>query len=381
MTERSEATGGTPDRADHPPRHIAIVLPTLEAGGAERVHVDLASGFLARGHRVSMVLRRARGPLLDALDPAVEVHDLDVARVRGLPVPLARKLRGLAPDAVLAAMWPLTGITALASRVARVPARIVLGEHTDFRRARYISGSERRLLALAGRRVYGLADGVAAVSEGVADGLAAVARVPRERIAVVPNPIRPPGTADPDAADAELLAWWHGGEHALVAVGSLKPAKAYRDLLEAMARLRERVDARLLVIGEGPLRGELEAARGALGLDEAVRFAGFRADPAPLVRRADLFVLSSRWEGFGNVIVEALGCGVPVVATDCESGPREILDGGRHGTLAPVADPAGLAAAIEVALAAPVDREALLRRAADFAPEIAVASYLDLLVG
>ena len=360
-------------------KHVAFVLPSLAAGGAERVQVELAHAFLARGHRISFVLRQRRGDLLDALDPAISVHSLDVARVRGLPVPLVRTLRALRPDAVLAAMWPLTGMTAALCRLVQPRPRIVVSEHTDFRTARYIGGAERRLLRRAGRAIYGTADALVAVSNGVADGLSSVAGLRRDRIVVIPNPIRTPGDARPDPGDAELLGWWKRGDRMLVSVGSLKEAKGYPDLLDAVARLREAGDMRLVVVGEGPLRAALEEQRAALGLDDAVRFVGFRADPAPLVRQADLFVLSSRWEGFGNVIVEALGSGVPVVATDCRSGPREILADGRYGTLAPVADPVGLARAIRTALDASPDREALRRRAADFAPDIAAEAYLRLL--
>ena len=358
--------------------HIALLLPNLEPGGAERVQVTLADEFRRRGHRVTFVLMERRGALLDALDPAHGVVALGTGRLRAVPRPLVALLRSLRPDALLASMWPLTGIAAVAARMTGT--RAVLSEHTDLRIAPAVSRAERRLLRLAGRRVYGLGHATVAVSVGVAEGIEAVARVPRERIAVIPNPIPPPGDGAPGPGDRDLIAWWRGGERALVAVGALKPAKAYDDMLAALAEVRRTLDARLVVVGEGPLRAELEGEIARLDLADGVRLAGFRADPAPLVRSADLFVLSSRREGFGNVIVEAMGCGVPVVATDCRSGPREILAGGRHGTLAPPADPAALAAAIRLALDAPVDADALRRRAADFAPQGAAEAYLRLLL-
>ncbi|WP_372923147.1 glycosyltransferase, partial [Roseovarius sp.] len=115
-----------------------------------------------------------------------------------------------------------------------------------------------------------------------------------------------------------------------------------------------------------------------LGVADRVILAGFHPDPTPFYKTADLFVLSSDYEGFGNVIVEALACGTPVVSTDCPSGPGEILDGGRYGRLVPVGDAPALAKAIETSLGDTTDRDALIRRADDFAPQIAARKYLDL---
>ena len=134
-----------------------------------------------------------------------------------------------------------------------------------------------------------------------------------------------------------------------------------------------------MLVGTGQGEAGLRAIAGDLGIAGRVIFAGFHPDPTPFYRTADLFVLSSDYEGFGNVIVEAMACGTPVVSTDCPSGPAEILEGGRHGRLVPVNDPAALAAAIQAALSEKPDRAALQRRAADFAPDIAARRYLDLL--
>jgi glycosyltransferase involved in cell wall biosynthesis len=162
-------------------------------------------------------------------------------------------------------------------------------------------------------------------------------------------------------------------------VGSLKPAKDFALLLAAFAKLRQHSNARLLILGEGPLRGELEALKCRLGLDGAVDMPGFVASPYPYLAKADVFVLSSAWEGFGNVIVEALACGTPVVSTDCPSGPGEILADGRYGMLVAPGDAAALAQAILASLAAEHDRAALIRRSQDFSVAKAAEQYLELL--
>lgn len=158
----------------------------------------------------------------------------------------------------------------------------------------------------------------------------------------------------------------------MLAVGSFKTQKNFPLLIRAFAQLPQSLKAKLIILGEGVLRPELEMLIQELGLQERVALPGFALDPSCWYRSADLFVLSSNWEGFGNVIVEALECGMPVVSTDCPSGPAEILANGRYGQLVPVGDATALAAAIQASLLEAHDHEALRRRAQDFAvPKIA----------
>lgn len=187
----------------------------------------------------------------------------------------------------------------------------------------------------------------------------------------------------PDAMtddDRRALNGWLAGETRLIAVGALKPAKGYNVLLRALADLRRRRDARLLILGEGPLRSELEVLSHDLCVAHSLWMPGFRPNPATFLQDAHVFVLSSNWEGFGNVIVEALAAGVPVVSTDCPSGPAEILAGGDYGRLVPVGDPRAIAQAVEATLEAPSDPASLTARAQNFVPAKAARAYLDLLV-
>lgn len=360
---------------------ISMLLPDLRGGGAERVQLDLAKGFLARGRAVEIVLMRAEGELLSLVPDGAKIVDLKAPRLRGALLPLARHLRRTRPDALLAAMWPLTSVAVWARDLARVPTRVVVSDHTDYMAAPPgASRAGRAKLQASMRWSYPRADGVVAVSGGVARTVAGLAGMARDRVSVIHNPVRPPSparTQEPCTAAAEWAR--HDGPR-LIAVGSLKPAKDYALLLKAFAQARRQADARLLILGEGALRGELEGLRGRLGLDGVVDMPGFVADPYPCLAKADLFVLSSAWEGFGNVIVEALACGTAVVSTNCPSGPGEILEDGRHGTLVPVGDADALATAILAALAATRDRPALIRRAQDFSVEKAADAYLKLLL-
>ncbi len=358
---------------------IAVLIVNLAGGGAERVCLNLVNAFVARGLRVDLVLLDAKGVLLPLVDPRVRVVDLAAPRIRQAAVPLARYLRDTRPRAMLANVWPLTTMAVAAGAAVGSGTRIVTVEHTTWSLDERSQLRRNRwplvvtLHALAGR-----ADARVAVSAGAADDLAAVSGVARSRIHVIHNPIV--GGVRPDAASELPSAWAEGSHRRILAVGALKPAKDYPTLLRAFATLRAHVDARLLVVGEGGERERLVALTRELGVAEHVDFAGYLPSPAAAYARAHLHVLSSAREGFANVLVEALEQGTPVVSTDCRSGPREILEDGRYGTLVPVGDDVALAASMERALDAPVDRAALQARAACFSVDRAVDAYLELLL-
>ena len=364
-----------------PRERIAIVLPNLAGGGVERVRLLLAEQFLAQGYAVDFVLAQARGELIEEVPKGSRIVSLDAPRLLSVPWRLSNYVRRERPDAMLAALWPLTGLAGLALRLARSNIPLVVSEHNDLRKVPSIKPRERVLLKLLGPWLYGRAARVVAVSRGVKDSLIETGRLEPGSIAVIHNPIRQSGPDDPDPADCALLDWWGEGRAIkLIAIGSLKPQKDYPTLLGALRRIRETREARLIVLGDGPERDRLEALARSEGLDEAVRFPGFRAEPYPFLKRADLFVLSSQWEGLGNVITEALLCGCRVVATDCQSGPAELLADGRFGTLVPVADPEALATAVAEKIARPHDPLPGIAWASQFTPEATARAYLQLLL-
>ncbi len=356
-------------------------MPNLQGGGAERVTVNLANAFHQRGHAVDMVLLKAEGALLGALDPGVRVVDLKVARVRWALLPLVRYLRRERPAALLANMWPLTLNAVWARALARVPTRLVVAEHTTWSQSELLA---RRTVGWQVRqsmhRFFPGADGIVAVSQGAADDLARFASLQRSSISAIYNPVVDTAKLPTTALPAAPAGWCQGGHQRVLAVGTLKPIKDYATLLEAFALLRRTVDARLLILGEGECRAELEAQARRLGIEGEVFMPGFVVDPAPYYRHAHLHVLSSSGEGFANVIAEALAAGTPVVSTDCPSGPREILADGQFGRLVPVGDAQALAHAIAESLDAPHDRAALVARAQHFSIDRAVDQYLALLL-
>ncbi|GAB3770556.1 glycosyltransferase [Ramlibacter monticola] len=356
---------------------IAIVLPTLHGGGAERLHLNLAHDWIRRGYAVDFVLMRKKGELLPLVSSRIRVIDLSADRIREAILPLRRYLRQEHPDYTIAALWPLTSAAVAAWLLSGRRGRLFLSDHshlsTSCVRDLHVPLS---LLGASMGLTYPLATGVIAVSEGVKNDMLQLAHLQARHVNVIYNPTAT-GVSPRRESNATVNSLW--GERCrqrILTVGNLKPAKDHATLLKAFAQLPLELGARLVILGEGKLRPQLEQQAAELGIADRISMPGFVADPYPWFRSADLFVCSSQWEGFGNVLVEALECGVPVVSTDCPSGPSEILEGGRFGRLVRLGDPAALAQAIEAHLGARHDRELLRKRALAFAVPTISEEYL-----
>lgn len=391
---------------------LALLLLSLSAGGVERATVRLAGELARRGFAVDLLVCRPRGELRDAVPPGVRVVPLaDAGTVRGRlaalraagrawpallrPVLLAlhasralrhlpalvRYLQAERPAALLSAKTPVNLMALWARRRAGVPLRLVVSERVQLSAiATADRPAKRSALPRLAARFYPEADAIVTVSGGVADDLAALIGLDRARVTVVYNAVVDAAFAGRAAQPAPHPWLEDGGAPVLLAVGRLHRDKDYPTLLRAFARLRRQRPVRLLVLGEGPQRAELQALADRLGIGDAVAMPGFCANPMAAMARAAVLALTSRSEGFGNVLAEALACGCPVVSTDCPSGPREILDGGRYGRLTPVGDADALAAALAATLDAPVDRVALRARGSLFSADRAADAYLALLL-
>jgi glycosyltransferase involved in cell wall biosynthesis len=357
---------------------ISVLLPNLQGGGAERVAVNLANDFARRGYSIEVVLLSCNGPFLMDLDRSIRVIDLQVRRFRGLLLPLLRYLRQKKPDSLLVFMWPLTVMALWAKILARVDTRVVVVEHTTWSKDEIVRSLFTRFLAQSSMHCsFKKASAVVAVSHGVADDLSHFARIERALIKVIYNPIVCIKSSTQRVLPKQTPApWWNGTHRCVLAVGALKPVKDYATLILAFMHLLKYVNSRLLILGEGECRTELETQVKDLGMEGYVFIPGFAKVLSPYYQRADLFVSSSTAEGFGNVIVEALEAGTPVVSTDCQSGPREILLNGRYGSLVPVGDPLALASAMIKSLEVKHDVEALKARARYFSIDEAANEYL-----
>lgn len=361
---------------------VALLITNMAAGGAERVSLNLVNAWVEMGLEVDLVLLKAHGPLLNDLDQRVRVVDLALTDVRKLPFVMAGYLRHTRPAALLACMWPLTAAAVLANVFSGMKARLVLAEHTTWSATRFYQGMVRRLiLRWSMRLLFPLAGHVITVSEGAADDLARVSMRPRSKVLKVYNPVVHATSASMSVIRPDFPErWLNGGHFKILAVGSLKEIKDFSTLIRAFARLRMSLDARLLILGDGELRAELELLASTLGVGDYIDMPGFVNNTRAYYSEADVFVLSSRGEGLPTVIIEALQYGVPVVSTDCPSGPREILDDGRYGRLVPVGNHDLLADAMVDSLQAEHDKLMLKQRASVFSVERISRQYLHLLL-
>ena len=361
-------------------RRLAVYLPNLRGGGVERMRLNLAPALEARGFEVAFVLDRAEGELLDAVPASVKVTVLGAPRTLAAAPRLVAYLRRERPDVLLSGLGHNNVVALAAGRLSGASTRIVVSQHNYLSlEARAFNDPRYRVLPLLYRLALPFADGVIAVSQGVADDMAAATGLKRSRINVIHNPVVTADLAARAAAPvghALAKAWLDDGARpVLVAAGRLVAQKDYPTLLRAFARLRAARACRLLILGDGPLLGELRALAAALGVADDVLFAGFVANPHPCIERAAVLVLASRYEGFGNVLVEALAAGTPVVSTDCPAGPAEILEGGRFGRLVPVGDAGALADAVAATLDRPPDRGHLSAAAKRFSAAAIADAY------
>ncbi len=326
---------------------IALFLPSLAGGGAQKVFLHLGQGFAQRGVDVHLVLARAEGPYLPIVPNTLQRIDLGAPRVvRSLPA-LVRYLRKVQPLALLSALDHANVVALWAQKLARVPTRVVVTVHsTPSESSARAKTLRARLMRHWVKPFYPWAHAVVAVSKGVAQDLVHWVGIPADKVRVIYNPIVTPDMLR-KAEEPLDHPWFQPGQPPVIlGAGRLTIAKDFPTLLRAFALVRAQQSARLMILGEGELRSELEHLAARLGIVEDFALPGFVQNPYPYLKRAAVFVLSSRWEGFSVVLGEALACGTPVVSTDCRNGPREILEDGKWGALVQVGDYESMAAAI-----------------------------------
>jgi glycosyltransferase involved in cell wall biosynthesis len=359
-------------------RTIAFFLPDMAGGGAERVQLAIIRHLLAAGHQIHLILAFEGGVLLPLVPPEVRVIELRATRLAGSFGGLVRYLKAEKPWSLQAIMWPCTVIAAAARMVARSRTRLVLSEHVALSR-QYPSRRQNVLLRASMRMFYPRADKVVGVSQGAASDVERLAGMPAGTVEVIYNPVDLPARLPPaDGVPAE----WGGDRPRLVTLGRLSDQKNHALLLKAFRRVLDQLPgARLVILGEGPLRVELEKLREELGLAGKVDLPGFAVDPWPMLVSADLFVLSSDYEGMSLVLVEAMHAGLRVVSTDCVAGPAELLESGRYGRLVPVGSEQALAQAIIQELAAPRNPGRQQARAREITGRPNLLRYEELLAG
>lgn len=355
---------------------IGLFLPTLRGGGAEKMIVHIANALVEKGFSVDLVLAKAEGVFLDRVSTKVNVIDLNAPRVLFSLPGLVRYLKKNRPIVLISTLTHSNIVALWAKWFACVNTRVVI------RHASVSSGSSALWDYLV-KYFYPYADAIVAISKGVARYLAQVTGLPLERFHIIYNPVL--DTEDTMGSTESFKHPWLLDKDipVILAVGRLVKEKDFKTLIKAFAEFRKKQEARLIILGEGKMRGELEALIKEMNIQEYVDLPGFVRDPLAYMKYASVFVSTSLSEGFGNVIVEALASGTPVIATNCEGGPTEILENGKYGLLVSVGDVIGLCNALKKVLNDNELRRNMRilgkKRAMDFTVSRIIEDYIELI--
>ena len=360
-------------------QRIAFLIHDLRDGGAERVTISLANGAAARGFDVDLVLinRTGKDSYFQSLD----------SRVRLISLPQARTLTSFfgfrdyfdreTPDVAISALTHVNVAAILGRKLARHKPRLIVVEHNQMSKNLRRKRGFVRLAYSSVPRAYRWADAVAVVSNGVKDDFVEVTGLPSDRVEVLYNPVVTPALHAQRQAAPDHPWFAEDEPPVIVGVGRLTEQKNFPMLIEAFARIRKARDARLVILGQGPLLPDLERQAECCGHAADIAFAGFVENPFAYMSAAAVFALSSDWEGLPTALIEAMACGASVVSTDCPSGPAEILDNGRLAPLTPPGDVAAFAKGLAAALDRKRPIPALIARAETFSLEAALDRYLD----
>ena len=361
---------------------IALFLGALHGGGAQRVMIHIATGLVERGVKVDLVLANARGEYMYNLPDNINVINLNSGRVLYSIYGLAKYLRKERPYSLLSTVAHANLAAIIASKLARVKTRLFIRvENTISKSSADDRDIKSTILKLLIRHIYSWADGVISPSSGVANDLISNLKLQDSLLHVIYNPVSSSLIAQ-KIHEKVNHPWFDASDvPVVVAVGRLTKQKDFISLVQAMSIVNRKVIARLVILGEGEMRTELESMIKKLGLEDSVSLPGFVDNPYAYMARSSVFVLSSLWEGLPNTLIEAMAVGIPVVATNCESGPDEVLSNGKYGWLAEVGSPESIAEGIVHALTSDNFPKPDINAMKRFDQSIIVDQYMKLLLG
>jgi glycosyltransferase involved in cell wall biosynthesis len=361
---------------------LLFVIPSLDTGGAERVALHLLKYINRKKFEVALCLFEKKGKLISEVPPDIRIFDLKKRNRWNFPflaLRLHRVIKICRPDIILTWLWYSTAVTAITKVIfknKRLPLFIAYEPHNHKQDIQYEGFQKLKSFLIDSS--HKAADLVIAVSYGAANDICQNYRLNKKSIKVIHNPIDisiiqrliPEKVTSPFSEYCSLI---------IIGFGRLIKRKGFDCLIKAFSVVREKIPCKLLLIGDGEERANLEHLVEILGIKKDVFFAGYQDNPYKFIAKAEIFVLSSLWEGFGNVIVEAMACGTPVISTRCPHGPDEIITDEINGKLVPVGDIDALAQAMACLLKDEHLRRRLegagCKRAEDFRAEKKVAEY------
>jgi glycosyltransferase involved in cell wall biosynthesis len=360
---------------------VALFIPALNGGGAEKMMINLVKRFLELGIDCDLVVGNTNGPYKKLLSSDMNVIDLNVNKGLNTLPGFVRYIRKAKPGIILSAL-ETSNLVSLWAKILlkRNGLQVYISERNHVSTsAKNATRIKEKLFPLFLKRFYPAADGIITVSNGVADDLKTIIPKEAKKMVTIYNPVVTKEIINKSNDPLEFSIFKNRTKPVIISVGRLVPQKDYCTLIKAFEKVKQKLDANLLILGEGPERKSIESLVVELGLEDAVYMPGFVDNPYKYIKNSSCFVLSSAWEGFGNVLVEAMACGTPVISTNCPSGPSEILEDGKYGALVPVKDYENLADSIINTLKNPIKSNVLMERANSFTLEAIADQYLTLL--
>jgi len=368
---------------------LFLCSPSLVMGGAERYLVNLSEGLLDEGHEVTIILVEAKGPLLADVDKRCRMIVMNKTRVIKSISSLTSIFKENSPDVIISFQTHMNVSTLIAMALAKTTVPVIITEHAPIANhlnigAPMLTRIKNGVMLTLVKNLYKRANKFIGVSTSVAQQYAEFSAIPRQNVRVIATPIVTPMLLM-RAAQAPTHPWLIEKTHpVIISMGRLVGEKDQATLIRAFGLLRKQMNARMIIFGEGVERKNLEEIIQNLGIGKDVDLPGEVLNPFREMSQADLYVHSAKLEGFGNVLVEALACGLPVIATDCPVGPREILSDGQYGVLTPVGDEYVLAKEMyRVLNMSKLEKDRIINagkeRANEFTLNHSVKSYMDII--
>ena len=315
---------------------ILIYLPDLKGGGAEKVYTNLANSWNQEGLEVIILLNKKEGEFLNKINQNIKIIDLKAQRIRRAFFLLPRVIKKEKPDIVLTAMWPLTSIAIIVAKLFRLKTKLVISDHVNLTMSiKKETNINFFIFKLILKFSYKFADGIICVSEGVKKNIINISGLQKDKITVINNPVL--------TDDLKNLAQKYKNHKkpktiTLLSVGTLKEQKNHELLIRAFSLIENKKDIKLTILGDGPKKNDLINLITEKKQTNRIQIKSFDLNIEKHYLNSHIFVLSSDWEGFGNVLVEAMHYGLDVISTNCNYGPSEILQNGKYGKLVKTGD-------------------------------------------
>jgi len=355
---------------------ITFVIGSMRIGGAERATLHLMNGLAAKGLTIELVLLHETGDFLSKINSGIRIIDLNRRKASQGILAFRKYLELSNPSKLFIVQNHIQIMVLLAVKMCSWKGKIILNEQSTY--LQNLKGFKGKVQMVLSKFLFPRADMITVVSEGVGKELAILFPKLKSRIHVINNPVI---TNEFNQIKNQPVEhpFFESGKKVIVTAGRLTRSKNFDLLIHAFKIVIQHIPAKLIILGDGKQMSHLIKLKERLGLGDEISLQGFVSDPCRYFSKADLFVLSSDYEGLPGVIIEALGCGCKVVSTDCENGPREILSDEKYGWLSPVGNIQALSEKIQIALKANVDSSMLIRRANDFHEDKIVNDYLIFL--